>query len=111
MVELRKQGAIDVVDSGERITTDTVEELGNVLQDLDESGQPKVVLDMQHAALLDSKGLELLLDLQDQYQRKGGVLKIANANALCREILRLTGVDSRLEIHGDVGSAVRSFLT
>ncbi len=61
-------------------------------------------------ALIDSAGLELLLDFQEKCQRMGGALKLANAGALCREVLKATGVGARFEIFRDSGGAVRSFV-
>ena len=110
MVTLKKHGAVDVVGSDDRITADKIDELKDELERRNHLGQPRVVLDMQRAALVDSTALEMLLDVQDQYQWKGGALKLANVNALCEEILRVTGVDSRFEVYSDVGSAVRSFV-
>jgi anti-anti-sigma factor len=110
VVAIKKQGAVDVVGSDERITSDKITELRDELERLDHLGQPRVVLDMQRAALVDSAALEMLLDIQEQYQRKGGALKLANMNALCEEILRVTGVSTHFEMFDDVGSAVRSFV-
>ena len=47
-----------------------------------ERGQPLIVLDLQGVALIDSAGLELLLDVQEKCQRMGGALKLANLDAL-----------------------------
>lgn len=73
-------------------------------------GQPMGVLDLQSVPLIDSAGLELLARQQDQFQRRGGGLKIAAANALCRDILRCTDLAKRFELYGDVKAAVRSFI-
>ena len=74
------------------------------------NGLPQIVLDLQGIALIDSTGLELLLDFQEKCQRMGGALKLANAGALCREVLKATGVGARFEIFRDSGGAVRSFV-
>jgi anti-anti-sigma factor len=68
------------------------------------------VLDLHGVAIVDSAGLELLLDAQEEYQRMGGAMKLANPGALCSEVLKVTGVGARFEVFGDTGSAVRSFL-
>ena len=48
-----------------------------------ETGQPQIVLDLQGVAVIDSAGLELLLDYQEKCQRMGGALKLANVGARC----------------------------
>ncbi len=110
MFEQNRQGAIDVIGGGDRISGDQVAELAAVLDGCVKRGQPRVVLDMHGVALVDSAGLELLLDAQEEYQRMGGAMKLANPGALCSEVLKVTGVGARFEVFGDTGSAVRSFL-
>ena len=69
-----------------------------------------MVLDLQGVAVVDSAGLELLMDFQEKCQRMGGALKLANVGVLFREVLKATGVGARFEIFRDSGGAVRSFV-
>jgi anti-anti-sigma factor len=110
MFEQKRQGAIDVIGGGDRISGEHVAELAAVLTGCLQRGQPRVVLDLQGIALVDSAGLELLLETHDECQRMGGAIKLANPGALCSEVLKLTGVGARFEVFGDTGSAIRSFL-
>lgn len=110
MFEQKRQGAVDVVAGGERIAGDQVPELAAILSGKAGRGQPHVVLDLQGVAVVDSAGLELLLDTQEAYQRSGGALKLANPGVLCREVLKATGVGAKFEIFPDTRSAVRSFV-
>jgi anti-anti-sigma factor len=110
MFELKRQGAVDVVGGGERIAGDRVGELAALLKERGNQSPPHVVLDLQGVAVVDSAGLELLMDTQETYQRLGGALKLANPGTLCREVLKATGVGSRFEIFPDTRSAVRSFV-
>lgn len=110
MFEQKRQGAIDIVSGGDRISGEHVAELGVVLENCLKRGQPRVVLDLQGVALMDSAGLELLLDTHEECQRMGGAMKLANAGSLCSEVLKVTGVGARFEVFGDTGSAIRSFL-
>jgi anti-anti-sigma factor len=111
MFEQKRQGAVDVISGGERIAGERVALLAELLKARKEHGQPHVVIDLQGVAVVDSAGLELLLDTQEEYQRLGGALKLANPGALCREVLKATGVGSRFEIFPDTRGAVRSFVT
>jgi len=110
MFEHKCQGAVDVITGGDRISGEHVAELNALLETRVERGQPQIVLDLQSIALIDSAGLELLLDFQEKCQRMGGALKLANAGVLCREVLKATGVGSRFEMFRDSGGAVRSFV-
>lgn len=106
----KQQGAVDVISGGDRISGEHVAELSNVLEARIGHGLPQIVLDLHSVALIDSAGLELLLDFQEKCQRMGGALKLASAGPLCREVLKATGVGARFEIFRDTGGAVRSFV-
>jgi anti-anti-sigma factor len=110
MYEQSKQGAVDVIRGTDPLNADHVEFLQETLEQFDGSGQPHVVFDMQSVPLVDSAGLELLLDTQERFRLRGGALKLAAVNPLCREILKVTGVGQRFEIFPDSGSAVGSFV-
>jgi anti-anti-sigma factor len=104
------QGAVDVIGGGDRISGEHVTELSTVLESRIGHGQPQIVLDLQGVAVIDSAGLELLLDYQEKCQRMGGAMKLANAGPLCREVLKATGVGAKFEIFRDSGGAIRSFV-
>ena len=110
MFQQKCQGAVDVITGGDRISGDRVAELSALLEGRVERGQPQIVLDLQSIVLIDSSGLEMLLNFQEKCQRMGGALKLANVGALCREVLKATGVGARFEMFRDSGGAVRSFV-
>jgi anti-anti-sigma factor len=110
MFRQKHQGSVDVISGGDRISGEHVAELSALLEARIERGQPQIVIDLQGVAVIDSTGLELLLDYQEKCQRMGGALKLANASALCREVLKATGVGARFEMFRDSGGAVRSFV-
>ena len=110
MFQQKCQGAVDVITGGDRISGEHVAELSALLEGRVDRGQPQIVLDLQSVVLIDSAGLELLLNFQEKCQRMGGALKLANAGTLCREVLKATGVGARFEMFRDSGGAVRSFV-
>lgn len=66
-------------------------------------------MDLEKVSLIDSAGLELLLDYQDHCTQRGGVMKLTTPTPLCRDILNVTDVVARFEVHQDTLSAVGSF--
>jgi anti-anti-sigma factor len=110
MFQQKCQGAVEVISGGDRIAGERVVELSAVLGKQLDRGQPQIVLDLQGVAVIDSAGLELLLDVQEKCQRMGGALKLAGMGTLCREVLKATGVGARFELFRDSGGAVRSFV-
>lgn len=110
MFERTRQGAVDVVSGSEPLNADGVPDVLQLLQACGAHGQPHVVLDLARVPLIDSAGLEMLLDVQEDFQRRGGALKLAVGSTLCREILSVTGVGSHFEVFPEVTSAVGSFV-
>jgi anti-sigma B factor antagonist len=93
------------------LNVEHVADLSEVLAPCLDQGQPRVVLDLQAVPLIDSAGLELLVDASESCHHRGGALKLAGPNGLCREIFAITGVGQYFEIFHDTGSAVRSFVS
>lgn len=109
MFTLRNQGAVRVIGGDQSLTAETVAAAGKVCDEALQQGQPRLVFDLQAVALMDSAGLELLLDVCDRCTDRGGALHLAAPNALCRDILRATSVADRFTIFRDTLSAVGSF--
>ena len=109
MFDLTRQGAVDVVHGDEPLNHEITDEVRATLESIEKQGQPHVVFDLENVPLIDSQGLELLLDFQDSFSDRGGALKLAGPNSLCRNILKITKVETQIEIFDDVISAVGSF--
>jgi anti-anti-sigma factor len=92
----------------------TPEELGEDQADGFEAFVPtlertNVVLDLDNTEMLDSAGLEALLNVHDKLCADGGDAKIATTNATNRKILEVTRLDQQLEVFSSVIDAVKSF--
>jgi anti-anti-sigma factor len=101
---------VNVIRGDLPLDADHVEAVGSLLDECASSGRPCTVFDMEKVPLIDSAGLELLLDYGEEFQQLGGALKVGAPNALCGEIFSLTGVRDKLEIFADSMSAVGSFV-
>lgn len=110
MIEESKQGAITVIGTSDPLTADHVAEAAEALQRCFNDGPPMAVLDMSGIPLIDSAGLELLLNAHDGFAERGGAFKVARATPLCHDILSVTGVANEIEVHDELTMAVRSFL-
>jgi anti-anti-sigma factor len=109
MFEHSRQGAVDVIAGDEPLNVDSVDRVTRLLDQCISHGQPRIVFDLGGLALLDSAGLELLLDARERCARRGGLLQLAAANPLCRDILQVTGLSSEFETFDNVLLAVGSF--
>lgn len=110
MFKQSKQGSINVIGGTVPLNGDSLELMDNAFADCLNEGQPHAVLDLRNVPLIDSAGLERLLDLRDRFQKKTGILKLAGANPLCQDILSVTGVGLQFEVYPEVSQAVGSFI-
>ncbi len=110
MFQETQQGAVTVVRGDGPLTSEHVQEAMAALDKCFDGGVPMAVLDLERVPLLDSAGLELLLNAVEKFDQHGGALKIGGAKRLCLEALAVTGVADRLEVYDKVTDAVRSFL-
>lgn len=109
MFEKTKQGVVDLVRGEEPLDSDHIAQVIALLGQCLEEGPPRVVLDLEKVPLIDSAGLETLLDCQENFQLRGGALKLVGPNPLCKEILSVTGVGRHFEVFPEASSAVSSF--
>ena len=110
MLTVERQGAVDVMHSSDPLDQEHVEQLHSALERCLEDGQPMIVFDMSEVRLIDSVGLESLLETQDTVEMCGGAFKLAAITPLVSDVLRATGLRERLDCFSDVTSAVGSFL-
>ncbi len=109
MADCFRQGAVDVVRGSDRLNAEQADELRPLVESTLHRGQPRVVIDLVNVPLIDSDGLEFLLDMRDLCLRRGGECKLSGAGPLCRDILRVSGVAEEIEILPDMVTAAGSF--
>lgn len=109
MFHHKRQGSVDIISVKGPLHADVIDEANEFLEPRMNQGVPRLVFDLTGMPLIDSAGLEFLLDLQDRCAEKSGEFQLSSPTELCRDALRITGVDERFEIFDDVTSAVGSF--
>ena len=110
MIETSRQGTVTIFQSAERFNSEIREELDGVAAECLPSSVPLAVINLETTQIIDSAGLEFLLDFAEQLKNRGGALKLAAPNNLCAEIMEITGVQDELEVFENVNQAVRSFV-
>lgn len=108
-MEIIRQGAVEVITIAEAMSGDFVQSLVTELETIGETGVPRVAINLQQVPLFDSLALETLLDAKEDFERRGGSLKLVAPTDLCREILELTGLIGEFDILPDTKTAVGSF--
>ena len=109
MFTLHKQGAVKLIAGHQVLNRDTVADARRVCEEALAQGQPRIVFDLQGVPLIDSAGIELLLDVRDRCASRGGALHLAGPTTLCSDILVATQVARQFAIFDDSLAAVGSF--
>ena len=69
----------------------------------------KLVLELSGVSAMDSAGIGELALLQTWAQERNAEFKCAGANSVVRTLLDLTNMDSVVEVHPSLDSALESF--
>jgi len=108
-LETCNRGDVIVVHcQGRVVYRDEAAALSNVVGEVLQHAN-KVVLDLSGVSSIDSAGIGELALLHTWAREKNVSLKCAGANALVRSLLDLTNLDSVLDVHTSVNSALESF--
>ena len=106
----QQQGAVTVVQLDGPLTEAEAEPVFEHLIGLAQRRLGRMVVDFSAVPFVDSRGLELLLDVADRMAQAGQTLRLCGTNETIREVLELTDVAQALEQFEDANAAVRSFL-
>jgi anti-anti-sigma factor len=105
-----KAGSSTVVCPREAITQSECDQLKLTVAEASLAGAGAIVLDLSEVPFIDSKGLEMLLDLERGCREEGGRLKLAGLSDNCAEILRLTDLTGRFEVLASAEQAARNVI-
>ncbi len=111
-MEIREHhhGAVTVLRPMGPLTETDADELKTQMLEVSTKSLGRLVLDASDIPYVDSRGLEVLLEIADEISQTGQALKLCNENEVLREVLELTELTTAFEHFADVNSAVRSFL-
>jgi anti-anti-sigma factor len=91
ITQQRTGQSVVVAPQGAIIGADA-EQLGTVLTELLGEGARSVTLALGEVPFVDSRGLEVLMESGERLIRAGKPLRLAGANEILHEVLRLTGL-------------------
>jgi anti-sigma B factor antagonist len=105
----RHIGDITVLDISGRITLGE----GNVMlreivRELADKGNKKIVLNLGEVQYIDSSGIGELVKTHTTVRNQGGQLRLVNLNKRVNDLLQLTKLSAVFDIEGDEASAIRS---
>jgi anti-anti-sigma factor len=109
MAPVEMQGAVGVIRPRGPIDAGHCPALLDAVMEGFGTGRPMLVVDLHDVPLIDSAGLETLIEIRERIEAKGGAVKLASVNGLCTDILRVTGVSEQFEQFAQARQAVGSF--
>ena len=115
--ETRQQGEVTIVDLKGRISVGEALAfgpgsglvLGDVIRELANKGQKKILLNLKDVKYIDSSGVGDLVRCVTSLRRQGGDLKLLTPAPMVLEVLQVTRLDKILDIKDDESLAVQSF--
>lgn len=108
-LETRNRGDVIVVHCQGRIVyRDEAVALSRLVGEILKRGT-KLVLELSGVSSMDSAGIGELVLLQTWAQEREADLKCAGPNSLVRALLDLTNLDSVLDVHPTLDSALEAF--
>ena len=115
---LRQARGVTVVDLGGRIALGEGVACGSgrdmtlhdFIRNLVKEGHKNLLLNLRDVPYVDSSGIGEFFSSFTTVQNQGGVLKLTNPNERVRNVLRLTKLDTVIDLMEDEATAVQSFL-
>jgi anti-sigma B factor antagonist len=104
------RGAVTLIKPEGPLTAESAAEFEKTARAVLVQSLGRFVIDMSAVPLIDSAGLERLLDLTDSLSESGKTLKLCGVNKTIRQVLEITEIDSLFDHFDDLNGAIRSFL-
>lgn len=109
-IEVRSQGVVKVIKLRGKLTLGVpVDKLRETINDLLDSGNGCLVIDLAEASMIDSSGIGLLMKSLTSAKQHGGSLKLLNPSKFAQQTLKMIGLLSMFEVFQDQQEAVESF--
>ena len=115
--EVRQVGNVTVLDIAGRIDVGVALAFGSgpgvslqeLIRDFARRGQKNIVLNLHDVAYIDSSGIGELVGSATTLRKQGGELRIVNPGMVVQKLLRMTRVDTVVEVKPDEASALQAF--
>lgn len=114
--KVRREGAVFLVDLSGRISSSDAlpaepgkdVSLREILLRVLDQGARHIVVNLKDVSYIDSSGIGILFGLCTTLQKSGGRLVLLNPNPRLRDVMKLTRLDTLIEIANDESAALRS---
>jgi len=90
------------------LTYKNCEELETVFNESANQQKTDIILDCKDVSYLDSKALELMVQMHEALKNQGGILQIISLNALCNDILLVTRLSHTFNVYKNIHEAIKN---
>ena len=109
-LEEQLHGAITVLRPEGPLVGDDADQFKQRAMEVVQNTLGRCVIDASGVPYVDSRGLEVLVDINDRMFQTGQALRLCGESDTVRQAMELTGLSPAFEYFADVPDAVRSFL-
>lgn len=109
MLNVQNIGSVSVIKARSALTGECLAMCKQAYEDCIANRRTSLVLDLHDSPLINSEGLEFIVDAQQGCLSRGGRLAVVEPQALCEEILSMTGVSDYVAVFSDMRSALTDF--
>ncbi len=102
-------GAVSIIKASSSLAGDGLNQCRQSVDDCLAQRRALIILDMSDSPLINSQGLEFIINAQEGCLARGGKLVLAEPQALCAEVLYITGVDQCVAVYDNIRSALGDF--
>jgi anti-sigma B factor antagonist len=109
-IDVRTQDQVKVIKLRGKLNLGAaLDRTNETIKDLLDSGESRLLLDLQEVPMIDSSGIGLLVRYLTAAKQRGGSLKLLNPSKFALQTLKLVRVVNLFEIFEDQQAAVSSF--
>jgi anti-sigma B factor antagonist len=108
-IDVRERDSVSVLAMEGRLVFEDCQRVRETVKKLLTQGRRNILLDLEMVTYCDSAGLGCLASSFASVNNMEGTLKIAAPTPKVQEVLRLTRLDSVIEVHPTAGEALAGF--
>jgi anti-sigma B factor antagonist len=109
-INVRKQAEVHVLRlQGDLKRGDPVDDLKQTLDELVNSGEVHIVVNVEQVNMIDSSGIGVLVRTFTHAKQAGGSLKLVKPSRLATQTLKVVGLSNLFEIYEEEDEALASF--
>ncbi len=106
----RQVGEVNVLDVAGRVNLgEESNAFRDALNEFVARHQKKILVNLAEVTFLDSWGIRELATALNAVNKDGGQLKLANPSKRVKDLLRITRMDTVIQVHDDEAAALASF--